>query len=186
MTVFEYIMVMVSLILALALAQGLRGLSETVRSPHRYLPHTLWTVMITLLVLQTWWAYWDFNLIDDWQVTHYAGVLVFPIILFTQMYLLVPATRTAETKWLEHFFAVKQWFLGLMIFMSFFAAYINVFMFDAPFLHLNRLFQGIFIAIWIIGLSTTSRQVHASLPWIYFVVIVVNQVVVRMDIGAMM
>ena len=186
MTVFEYIMVMVSLVLALALAQGLRGLSEMVRSPRRYLPHTLWVVMIIVLVIQTWWAYWDFNRINDWQVTHYAGVLVFPIVLFTILHLLVPATRTENTNWSEHFFAVKQWFFGLMIFLSIFAAYINMFIFDAPFLHLNRLFQGLFIVLWIVGLSTSSQRIQYVLPVVYLGIIVTNQVVVRMQIGAMM
>ena len=56
-----------------------------------------------------------------------------------------------------------------MIFLSIFAAYINMYMFDAPFLHLNRLFQ-----------------VQYALPVIYLGIIVINQVVVRMQIGAMM
>lgn len=119
-------------------------------------------------------------------MTHYAAVLVFPIVLFTQMYMLVPATRSAETDWLEHFYSVKQWFFGLMIFMSLFAAYINVVMFDAPFLHPNRLFQGLFIVLWIVALSTSNNRLHAVLPWVYLFIIITNQVVIRMQIGAMM
>ena len=47
-------MVMVSLIFAMALAQGLRGLSEIVTSRKGYQPHTMWV-----------WAYWDFNIVDE-------------------------------------------------------------------------------------------------------------------------
>jgi len=44
MSQFEYRMVMVSLILALAVAQALRGLSEVVISEKRYWPHTFFGI----------------------------------------------------------------------------------------------------------------------------------------------
>ena len=64
-------MVMVALILALALAQALRGLSEILTSPNRYWPHSLWLVNMIFLIVQAWWANWDYNAIDEWRFTTY-------------------------------------------------------------------------------------------------------------------
>ena len=96
MSQFEYIMVMVSLILALAVAQELRGLSEVVTSEKRYTPHTAWIAYFALLIIQNWWAYWDYNNIEEWRFTTYLFVLLSPIILFASVYLLVPTTRTSD------------------------------------------------------------------------------------------
>ncbi len=41
---FEYLMVMVSIILGLGTTQTLRGLSKMARSPTRFLPATLWVI----------------------------------------------------------------------------------------------------------------------------------------------
>ena len=85
MTQFEYVMIMVSLILALALAQALRGLSEIVTSNKRYWPHAIWLVTFVLLILQAWWAYWDFNVIEIWTVTAYIATMIMPVILFASI-----------------------------------------------------------------------------------------------------
>ena len=78
MSQFEYIMVMVALILALALAQALRGLAEIVTSRKRYWPHSFWLVTIVFLMVQAWWADWNYNAVEEWRFTTYLLVLASP------------------------------------------------------------------------------------------------------------
>lgn len=82
MTVFEYLMVMVSVVLALALAQLLRGATEIVTNPNRYWIHSAWVAMIVILIIQFWWAYWDFNGVADWTLATFLYVLLAPILVF--------------------------------------------------------------------------------------------------------
>ena len=74
MTIFEYIMVMVSIILALALAQLLRAVAELITSTRRYWVHIIWVVILALL-----------------------SVLLLPTIVFLLAYLLVPSQRAEDT-----------------------------------------------------------------------------------------
>ncbi len=156
MSIFEFIMVMVSLILALALAQALRGATEFVTSPKRYLPHGSWLLLIILTILQTWWAYWDWNVISDWRFTTYLAALVFPMVLFIAVYLLTPATRARDIDWRSHFYAVRTWFFLTLMFLWVFGVFINVYVWDNSFL-----------------------------PILTIIILLASQLVVRMQIGAL-
>ena len=186
MTQFEYVMVMVSLILALALAQTLRGLPEILTSDKRYWPHALWLATLVLLVLQAWWAYWDFNVIEVWTVTAYIATLVMPVILFASIYLLVPATRDADIDWRNHFYSVRRWFFVLGILMSSMAIFVTIWYFDTPLLHPYRVFQAIFLGIWVVGIVSASERVHKALAVLMMASLILSQVVIRMQIGALM
>ena len=186
MTQFEYVMVMVSLILALALAQALRGLSEIAMSDKRYWPHALWLAIYVLFVLQAWWAYWDFNVIETWTITAYISTLVTPIIYFASIYLLVPATRAADVDWRNHFYSVRRWFFFLGLLASFTAIFVNSWYFDTPLLHPYRVFHAIFIGIWVSGIVSASEKVHKTLAVLMLASLVLSQIVIRMQIGALM
>lgn len=186
MTQFEYVMVMVSLILALALAQALRGLSEIVTSSRRYWPHALWLVIFVLFILQSWWAYWDFNMLKSWTITAYIAALISPILQFAAIYLLVPATRTADVDWRAHFFRVRRWFFLLGLLFTSMAIFVNTWYFETPLLHPYRLFHAVFVGTWIAGLASGNERFNKVLAVLMMVNLVVSQVVIRMQLGALM
>ena len=118
-------MVMVSLILALALAQALRGATELVTSRNRYFTHGLWIVLSIMMILQTWWAYWDWNSITAWQITTYMVAVVYPMALFSVVYILVPATRSSDMDWHAHFFAIRIWLFATMLVLLGMSAFVR-------------------------------------------------------------
>jgi hypothetical protein len=186
MTQFEYIMVMVSLILALALAQALRGLCEMVTSKKRHWPHALWLATYVLFILQAWWAYWDFNVIETWTVTAYTSALIIPVIIFASIYLLVPATRAADIDWCDHFYTVRRWFFILGLLYSFMGIFVNTWYFDTPLLHPYRVFHAAFLGIWVAGIVSASERAHKALAVLMMASTILSQVVIRMQIGALM
>lgn len=185
MSIFEFIMVMVSLILALGLAQALRGVTEFVTSPKRYLPHGLWLLLIIMLILQTWWAYWDWNVISDWPFTTYLAALVFPMVLFIAVYLLAPATRASDIDWRSHFYAIRRWFFLTMTLLFIFGVFVNVYVWGNSFFHPYRLFQAGFILTSGVGLFSKNEKVHLALPVLTIIILIASQLVVRMQIGAL-
>jgi len=185
MSIFEFIMVMVSLILALGLAQALRGATEIVTSQKRYWVHAVWLFNIILMILLTWWSYWDWNTVSEWRLTIYLGTLVFPMVLFAAVYLLVPATRTSDTDWRAHFFSIRVGFLSLMISMIVCAVAINIWIFETPFFHPYRVFHAGLILTYIIGLLSRSPKIHGVLSIAALVIFVASQIAIRMDVGAL-
>ena len=186
MSQFEYIMVMVALILALALAQALRGLSEIVTSKNRYWPHTLWLVTMVFLIVQAWWANWDYNAVEEWRITSYLLTLAAPAISFAGVYFLVPATRSVTIDWREHFYAVKPWFFGLLLTYLLVAIIESITQFGTPVIHPYRIFQVLLIVIILAGAMSRNEYVHRSLPVLFLLILMFSQLLVRMNLGALM
>ena len=185
MSQFEYIMVMVSLILALAVAQALRGLSEVVISEKRFWPHTVWIAYFVALIIQVWWAYWDYSSVEEWRFTTYLFVLLNPIILFACVHLLVPAYRSKDTDWREHLSSVRLWVYGLGIVIAGLSMFSNVVYFDSPLLHPYRVFQGLIAAFCLVGIFAKNEKVQNTIPYLLLLTLVISQLVIRSNIGAL-
>lgn len=185
MTIFEYIMVMVSIILALALAQLLRALTELITSTGRYWVHMIWVVSLALMVVQYWWAYWDFNSIQAWSFDTYLAILLLPTLIFLLAYLLVPAQRAEDTDWKSHFRSISRWFFSILIVMSVGGIAITAIYLDAPLLHPYRAFQLAFLALQITGLIVRSDTAQGIVASAFLSVFLLSQVMMRMYPGAL-
>jgi hypothetical protein len=186
MSQFEYIMIMVSLILALAVAQALRGLSEVVISEKRYWPHTVWVTFYGLLVIQNWWAYWDYNVVEEWRFATYLFILINPIMLFASVYLLVPGTRSSDIDWTAHLCRVRRWLYGLGFALVTVSVTGNVIYLGLPWLHPYRIFQALIGALYLLGLLTRYEKVHKAIPLLVLTTLVISQLIIRSKIGALM
>lgn len=185
MTIFEYIMVMVSIILALALAQLLRAIAELFTNPRRYWVHTLWVVILVLFVVQFWWAYWDFNVVETWTFDIYLVVLVAPILVYLEANLLVPVNRGEEYDWKSHFKNIYRWFFSFLILIIIAAIFVSVIFLDTPLLHTYRAFQVTLLALSFAGLVAQSDRAQGIVAVAYLFVFLISQAVVRMNLGAL-
>jgi len=179
-------MVMVSLILALAVAQALRGLSEVVTSGKRYTPHIVWIAYFALLIIQNWWAYWDYNNVEEWRFTTYLFVLFSPIMLFASVHLLVPTARTSDIDWQEHLSRVTPWVGGLGVVTVAASVAANVIFFDSPLLHLYRIFQALICALYLAAIFTKNEKLQSAIPYFLLLTLITSQLVIRSKIGALL
>jgi hypothetical protein len=89
---FEYILVITSVVYALAIAQLLSGvarLSQTDATVRRFLPHTLWVVILFVCFLMFWWAGWEFRAVE-WAFPKYLYIMITPIFMFYAASLIIP------------------------------------------------------------------------------------------------
>lgn len=185
MSQFEFVMVMVALILALAVAQALRGLAEVVTSEKRFWPHTVWLIYYVLLVIQMWWAYWDYTNVEVWRFTTYLFALTNPIIMFASVHLLVPSARTSAIDWRKHLSAVRRSVCGLGVIFIATAVVATVIFFGSPWLHPYRIFQGLVGALYLIGFFSKNETINNAIPYLLISTVVISQLVVRSNIGAL-
>ena len=83
MDLFEYILILTSVIFALAVAEILDGVSRLAQLPHpvrMFLPHTIWVLNLFVFVFLIWWASWEFRYVD-WSFPFYAYMLIAPTLL---------------------------------------------------------------------------------------------------------
>lgn len=107
MTPFEYITILVSIILGLGVAQIVTGLAHFAHSSTKvklYWPHMLWIIMIFFFHLQEWWVFYEFKAKTIWTFPVFIFVLLYPIGLFFQARLLFPFDNFKEKVDLKKFY----------------------------------------------------------------------------------
>ncbi len=117
MSQFEYVAVLISIIVGLALAQILRGVGRMVTtedSPKPYWVHLVWTLYFFLLTVLFWW--WEFRLETvEWSLSIYLVVIVYATLLFFVSIVIQPVQTKEIGSYKEYYFANRRWIFGLYI-----------------------------------------------------------------------
>ena len=163
MDLFEFILIITSVIFALAVAQILSGMSRIAQSTTKvrhFFPHSLWVVNLFLFIFLIWWASWEFRDVE-WTFPKYAYMLIAPTLLYLSCSLLVPQQFNTETADLEkHFFRIRR-----PLFASYFFAALTV-MIDGNLLsdealwHDGRYAQAVVLGAAVSGFVTTNSKAH--------------------------
>jgi len=93
MSLFEFLMVLLSIIIGLGLAEILRGIARHIRnrdSASVYWVHAIAVCLVFVALLQQWWEIWGLRSYSDWSFLGLLMMLTGPIGLFLISYLLFP------------------------------------------------------------------------------------------------
>jgi hypothetical protein len=130
-SLFEFVTVMISMILALSLGQLLTGLTfliKTDREVRWHAPHTLWLVFMWPTLVNHWWSLWDFNTLE-WNYAAFMYVLIAPVLAAFAVGLLSPdRSDSASNDMALQFARVRRPFAVVM------CAYVLAMWFDGPLL----------------------------------------------------
>lgn len=129
MSLFEFVTVMVSMILALCLGHLLRNasfLAKTDRVIESYLPYTLWSVVTLQAVTNHWWSLWDLRSID-WSYASFLYILAAPVLVTFSTGLLSPnQSNSGPVDLRVHYARIRR------LFSAAFVAYTCFMWFDGP------------------------------------------------------
>lgn len=160
MTHFEYVMVIVSIILGLGLTLVLRGLSKLARSANPSAVVVVWGFFLLLLFLQTWWAFWDLNQVAQWTQPDFLFVAIYSCILYAMAELMLPMASRLDTDWNAHFLSIRKWYFALQLILAFLAITLTWSQLDVPLTHPYRTVQGFIVIMSLFALSTKNLRVH--------------------------
>lgn len=123
MSSFEYVMVLVSIIIALAIAHLLTAIAASV---HRLRGHgepiemdavyNLWVAYVLIYLISFWW--WEFKLQEimlEWSFGVYLFIVVYSIILFMLAAILVPHRMQGVTHSYDYFMHGRKWFFSVFL-----------------------------------------------------------------------
>ena len=123
MSSFEYVMVLVSIVIALAIAHLLTALSECVRrfrgkgEPIKLdAVFLLWVGDILIWLISFWW--WEFKyqeVVAAWSFGLYLFVIGYAISLFMLVEILVPHRMKGVTDTYADFKGGRKWFFGMLL-----------------------------------------------------------------------
>ena len=118
MDMFNYVMVLASVIIGLGIAHLLQGVGGIVQHPHRektYWVHLLWVAAIFLRAIFWWWFEFRLSKTAEWTFTLYLFVLAYGVLIYLWCALLFPRDLTGYDGFKDYFYSRRKWFFGLLL-----------------------------------------------------------------------
>jgi hypothetical protein len=121
MSAFDYLTVLVSIVLGLAIANVLARLAVVITARERvdfYWPAVAWALWLFFISVQHWWAEWGVRHTTEWNFGTFWLQLLTPVVLFMLSTLVLPE-RQDDGKidlgvW---YFRNLRWFFGFLFFV---------------------------------------------------------------------
>jgi hypothetical protein len=118
MTQFEYLSVLVSIIVGLALTQLLSSAARLIQLRRRvrmHAPTLLWMPTLFLIDVQVWWVAFERRATTEWHFFGFLLYLLIPVMLFLLSYLVLPDLGDEDEADLrDNFDGNRGWFFGLL------------------------------------------------------------------------
>lgn len=119
MTTFEYLAVLFSVVVGLAVAQTLRGVLRIVqhrRTMHVYWPTIIWTAAVLQWAIFFWWfSGATLAQLQEWHLTTLLFLLAYASALYFLLGLLHPDDAGPGFDMRAHFEANRVWFFGIFL-----------------------------------------------------------------------
>jgi hypothetical protein len=123
MDTYNYLSVLVSIILGLGITNLLSGFAGLVRERARvrmYSPVPFWMATLFFAHIQMWWAMFELANVADWTFAKFLSVLLQPVALFlTSAFILPNLSGQGQIDLKEGFFRESRWFgcglLGMVV-----------------------------------------------------------------------
>lgn len=123
---FEYVMVLISIIIGLGIAHVLMGVGGIIdrrsskRQPLRLgIPHGAWLAFTFTWLVQFWWWEYRFSELDPvWTIDLYLFLVTYAVSLFLMAVILVPRTWEWVDNLDDFFLERRVWFYSVMLAMT--------------------------------------------------------------------
>jgi hypothetical protein len=166
---FNYLAVLISIILGLGMTQLLSGLGRWVESRASvpvYAPTIVWIVTLLVMHVQTWWSMYGLRHHQDWTFLQFVVVLLQPTTLFLLTTAVVPSSASATAHDLKSsYFAQRRWFFGLLIVLLTVSVTRDIVLTGMLPATNNLLFHLLFFVIAVSGLATARESYHRLLAY---------------------
>ncbi len=115
---FEYLTVLVSVVVGLSLTHFLTALIRIVHnrdSVRPYWVHLLWSLSIMLWTISFWWFTFAMSDVQRWSLGLFAFVMLYAVMLYVLMALLFPEDIDPDEDHQSLFFENKTWFFSTLL-----------------------------------------------------------------------
>lgn len=121
MSQFEYVAVLISIIVGLALAQILRGIGRIATDksgPKSYWVHLVLTTYLFFYVTMFWW--WEFQLVSsEWSLSLYIVLIVYATLLFFASLVFQPSNLGGIESFKQYYYEKRRIIYGTVIAINF-------------------------------------------------------------------
>ncbi len=164
---FEYITVLLSIILGLGVAQLLSGFARLLRDG-RSLASAWWVIVIVLNLLigmlQVWWVSFIWRGVEEWTFVGYAAFMVLPILLYLLAYLVLPSDLHLDGDALAQAFVARRRPFYAIIALVPPASFVQQWLLDGnrPAMDLDSMLRLLWIVLAVPGFCSRRIAVQAG------------------------
>ena len=134
MSPFEFVTVLISIILGLGITQIMSGIADQIHQWDKvklYWPHMLWVILVFILHVQQWWLTYELRAITTWRLPFFLFEILYPINLFILARILFPSAGEETFADLKKFyFQNYRKFFVIVIILSTLSAIENIVIYD--------------------------------------------------------
>ena len=163
---FSYLSVLLSIIVGLAITQILKGYRGAILSRSRvesYWPALLWSALLLLMNIQSWWAMFGLRSVKVWTFALFAVVLAQTIVQYLLAAIVLPDFFGERVDLREHYWSHTRWFFGMTILVLLISLSKDFVLNGGPPERLNLGFHLAFIGLSALALATKREWLHKAL-----------------------
>lgn len=167
MSRFEYLSVLMSIVIAYAMSEALSGWGQMIRLRDRVRPYPLhlgWSILSVLLMVQWWWGFWEYREVADLSFFGFLAVLSEPITLVLLSFVLTPHPGELGGRDLRaEYFRNRRWIFGLAGLLLVELAVVDALVAHQPFWHAENVIRGAGLGLLVALMISPSERLHAAL-----------------------
>ncbi|NKB33912.1 MAG: hypothetical protein GKR91_12510 [Pseudomonadales bacterium] len=184
MSLFEFLMVLVSLIIGFGLAELLSGIARTIRNIESvtvYWVHSVFIAVIYLALLQTWWEIWEVRATPSWTFIGLLVMLGGPVGLFLVSHLVFPDQLQGAN--LKSFYYEKMtpvFWVGVLTVVA--SASFRPLILGTDLFALDNLSSFLLIGVFVLMARIKNEVFHSLMVVLVFLAILADILLVNMEI----
>lgn len=167
MSQYEYLSVLLSIVIAYALSEVLSGWGQMIRMRDRVRPypvHLGWSVLSVLLMVQWWWGFWQFREVLDLGFFGFLAVLSEPLTLVLLAFVLTPHPgELGERDLRAEYYRNRRWIFGIAGLLLVEFAAVDALVGRQPFWHAENAVRGAALVVIAVLAISANERVHAAL-----------------------
>jgi hypothetical protein len=166
MTLFEYLSVLVSIVLSFGIVRLLDGVPFALARERRYMIHGAWVGLTLWLHVHVWWVLWSYSGSVAWNYPRFLIVLADPLLLYSLAITLVPRDPATVESWRDRFYELRVRFFLVLAAWMFVVALANWLVLEQPLLSRFRLGHVAFIGLCLVGALSRRPRVQGVLVFV--------------------
>lgn len=187
MTTFDYLSVLLSIVVGLGLSRILTSFGELVLQRERV--RFYWVALLTagivfLAHVEFWWSSFGFRDLPEWTFFSFLLLLLASVALFLLSVLVLPDPSGEEMVDLRaFFFRNHRWFFSTAAVYLVLDVGFDLLIRREPFLHPVRLFQGVFISLIAAAAITRREGFHQIVAVLMFTLFLAQIALLGLRLG---
>ena len=186
MGLFEFLMILVSVVIGLGLTEILTGGANLLRARDEvrwYWIHVLFQFGVFFALLQQWWEFWDMEGMGEISFLAVLTVLANPIVLFLIAHLLFP-TRAAGADLERYYYRQSPLLWGLVIAGTLEGTFLQPLVFGDRVFHPANLSGIPMVVLCFVLAASKNRRVHAVIAPIIILMVPLDTILANPAISA--